>query len=133
VSLLGALGAGILGFKWKSDYDTAKPQLEATMALAKALPTEKQAELNAELAKLDRVVYAAYLLMAGAVLGVIGGIVAMRGLGIVAGVLLLLAVLPAAILVPKSLVFSFPLLVAALLAFVVRRPAVPSPTFKSPR
>ena len=108
LGILGGIIAAALGIVWLSDYY----ELEKTVGMARAL--------GADTAELDRLVYAAYLLLASFALGIAGGILALKHKGRVAAALMMLGPIAAGVLAPKSLVFSFLLLIGGLLAFFVK-------------
>jgi hypothetical protein len=121
LAVLGALGAGFLGFKWNSD--SRKPEVQLMRKLVEEVGKEDTAEgkeAREKLAEVDRLVLASYFLMAAAPLALVGAFLASRGQGLIAGVVLLGAGLVPTVLAPKSLLFSFPLLIAGGLSFMIR-------------
>jgi hypothetical protein len=123
LALLGAVTAGFLGYKWFSD--SRSPEVKAARDLAEALGQLPGAEdAKAKVAEHDRLVLASYFLMGAFVLGIAGGALAYTGKGVIAGIILLVAAGVPAVLAPKSLVFSCPLVVAGVLSFLIR-PAPP--------
>ncbi len=101
LAILGGLLAAALGVTWLSDAS----ELQDQIALAEAAGIS-----------IDSMITAAYLLIAALFLGITGGVLALMRKGkIAAPVLIGAAVLPA-IYEPKSLVFSFILIIAGLFA-----------------
>jgi hypothetical protein len=128
LGLLGSVTAGFLGFKWKSD--AAKPEQTEKVELVRAIAALGQdPKVKEELDKYDRIIKAAYALLASFPLGIIGAIVAYTGRGIIGGVTMLPAPVVAAVLQTNTLVFSSPLVLAGLLAFTIRprKPKAPAP------
>jgi hypothetical protein len=122
VGILGAIAAGGLGVKWLNDYRQLKDLVEMTRALSGQDP-----ETQAKLAELDRMVWTAYLLLAGGLVGAAGCILAFLGKGLIGGPLMLVSALAPVILFPKVLLFTSILLLGGSLALFVRRaPAVPA-------
>lgn len=130
LSILGSIGAGFLGAKWLSDHQKVSAQIR-DMAEKMKVSEEEAMKFVALLsdkpeafAEYKTLVNAAYALCVGAVVGLITGVLifARKVPGVVGGIILILcAAIPAAI-VPKTLVFSGLLIVAGLLAFVVKTP-----------
>jgi hypothetical protein len=130
LALAGGAATGFLGYKWRSDYEGQAAILDAARQKAQGNPAAE-----AEFAKVDRLSKAAYFLLAGAPLGLIGGILAMLGRGKLAAVVLLLALVGPAVLAGPVvmedntllggfILFLSPLLLAGLLALTIRaRPA----------
>ena len=88
-ALLGAAGAGYAGF---ADLEGGEKEPEAAEAKAKARPTRGEAQWN----------FLKYTLLAQVPLGVVGGVLARRGSGKLAGAILLAAyAIPVARLVVK--------------------------------
>ncbi|OFW06361.1 MAG: hypothetical protein A3H96_22270 [Acidobacteria bacterium RIFCSPLOWO2_02_FULL_67_36] len=114
LGVLGGLLAAALGITWISDYN----RLQATV--------RELSSAGADLSALSGLVRAAYVLLVGAVLGLAGGAVALRGQGRLAAGLLLVCPIVAAVMTPKSLVGSFLLILAGGLALLVRPPVQPA-------
>lgn len=101
LGILGGLCAAALGITWLSDAAELQDQIAAAEAAGVSV---------------DSLITAGYLLVAALFLGVAGGVLALMRKGkIAAPVLIASAVLPA-IFEPQSLVFSFLLIIAGLLA-----------------
>ena len=121
LALLGAAGAGFLGYKWYSD--SKKPEVQLARKLVEELGKEDTSEGRAakeKIAEVDRLILASYFLMAAVPLALVGAFLGDRGQGLVAGVVLLGAAIVPGVLAPKSLVFTFPLLIAGGLCFMIR-------------
>jgi hypothetical protein len=111
VLVLGILGGvidGALGAKWISDYK----QYRATV--------ESLESMGADLSQLESLVQAGYALVLAFVLGLAGGVLALRRQGRLAGGLMLAGPVLAAMFAPQSLVFSSLLIVGGLLAFTIK-------------
>jgi len=140
-ALLGAVAAGILGFKWYSDandpmrktlIDAARKELDN--AEKTGIRGVKAEEAKAAMAKFDNAVKASYILMAGFPVGIAAGLLAfLRISPLIAAVLMLAAMVGPAILAPPSLIFTSPFLVGAVLAFLVKsKPRAPRAPRKRP-
>lgn len=103
-SILGILGSvfgAMLGIVWIGDANEHADQLEAAR------------QLGANTAELDAHLTAGYLLLVGLVLGITGGVFGFKGKKMqAAGLMGLAAVLPA-IWAPKTLAFTFFLVIGA--------------------
>lgn len=111
LGILGGLAAGALGMTWISDYNKTKALIESVGAL------------GADLSEIQGMVTAAYIMLAGMLGGIAGGILTWKGKGKIAGpIMVVLAILPA-FFAGKALVFTFLLLVGGVLA-VVSKPKV---------
>ena len=75
---------------------------------------------GASMAELDKIVTAGYMLVGSMVAGIVGGILAMMGKGKIAALLMLAGVIVPAIWAPKSLVFTFLLLIGGIVCFFVK-------------
>jgi hypothetical protein len=130
LGLLGAVGSGFLGYKWYSDANDPeyKAKIELARSLAEAMDKENvpgNEEGKASIAEYERSVKAAYFLLAGLPLGIAGAVLAFLGRPKSGAALLLVAVIGPAVLNWRSLVFTFPLLIAGILCFLVKeKPAV---------
>jgi hypothetical protein len=123
-AVLGAAGAGYLGYRWYSD--SKKPEIQLARKLVEAVGNEDTSEVRAakeKLAEMDRVILAAYFLMAAVPLALVGAFLTDRGKGLLGGAVILAGGLLPTVLVPKSLLFTFPLFIAGGLSLMVR----PSP------
>jgi hypothetical protein len=101
VAILGALAAGALGAVWLSDA----AKYEHQIAQAEALGLD-----------VSGLVTAAYLLCASLLLGIGGGVLALRGKGQIAAIVLIAAGVAPALFAAKALVFTWLLVVAGLLS-----------------
>jgi hypothetical protein len=108
LGILGGLLAGFLGMKWMGDADSLKGQIE----LAR--------KMGVNMADLDKMVTASYMLIGAMVAGIVGGILAMMGKGKIAAVLMLAGAIVPAIWVPKSLIFTCLLLLGGIVCFFVK-------------
>lgn len=105
LGVLGALLSGMLGIKWLGDASDAKAAIEAAKSL------------GANTAELDAIVRAGYGLVASLVLGIAGGVLALKGKGKAAAGALAAGVLLPAVFSMKTLLTTIFLGIAALLAF----------------
>jgi len=108
LGILGGIAAGILGMKWLGDASDLRELID----LARSA--------GADTAEIDRLVMAAYALIGAMVLGIVGGVLALKGQGKIAGGLMLLGVIVPAVLAPKSLVFTFILLIGGLVSLMAK-------------
>lgn len=116
LGILGGLAAGFLGMKWMGDAESLKGQIE----LAR--------KMGVNMAELDKMATASYMLIGAMVAGIVGGILAMMGKGKIAALLMLAGAILPAIWAPKSLVFTCLLLVGAIVSFFAKpRQAAVSP------
>jgi hypothetical protein len=112
LGILGGLAAGFLGMKWMGDAESLKTSIEAAR------------KLGANMADLDKVATASHVLIGSMVAGIVGGILAMMGKGKIAALLMLAGAIVPAIWVPKSLVFTFLLVLGGIVCFFIK----PRPT-----
>jgi hypothetical protein len=127
-AILGGLAAGYLGFRWYQD--TNDPIIKAVIdADRKLLEQPGQAsgqgakleEAKTRIADYDKFVKASYILMAGLPVGVLAGALAfLRTSPIIASVLMLAVMIGPGVLHPRSLVFTSPFLVGAVLALLIK-------------
>lgn len=108
LGILGGLIAGFLGMKWMGDADSLKASIEAAR------------KLGANMADLDKMVTASYMLIGAMVAGIVGGILAMMGKGKIAALLMLAGAILPAIWAPKSLVFTCILLLGGIVSFFAK-------------
>lgn len=108
LGILGGLIAGFLGMKWMGDADSLKASIEAAR------------KLGANMADLDKMVTASYILIGAMVAGIVGGILAMMGKGKIAALLMLAGAILPAIWAPKSLVFTCILLLGGIVSFFAK-------------
>ncbi len=101
LAILGGLLAAALGVTWLSDASDLQDQI----ALAEAAGFS-----------IDSMITAAYLLIAALFLGITGGVLALMRKGKIAAPILIAAAVLPALYEPKSLVFSFILIIAGLFA-----------------
>lgn len=114
LGILGGLLVGFLGMKWLGDADKLKTQI-ALMRSA-----------GANMAELDKMIMASYMMIGAMVAGIVGGILAMMGKGKIAALLMLAGAILPAIWAPKSLIVTWILLLGAIVSFFAkpRQPAV---------
>jgi hypothetical protein len=108
LGILGGLLAGCFGWKWLDDANHGK----AIMDLARSV--------HVSTAELDKAVMAGRLLIGSMAAGIVGGILAMMAKGKIAALLMLAGVIVPAIVAPRSLVFTFLLLIGAIVCFFVK-------------
>ena len=108
LGILGGLIAGFLGMKWMGDADSLKASIEAAR------------KLGANMAELDKMIMASYMLIGAMVAGIVGGILAMMGKGKIAALLMLAGAILPAIWAPKSLVFTCILLLGGIVSFFAK-------------
>lgn len=108
LGILGGLLAGFLGMKWLSDAH----QMREMIQLAK--------DLGVDMRELDKLVVAAYVLIATMLMGIAGGVLAFKGKGRIAAMLMLVGALLPVVFAPKALAFTFLLLVGGGLSMMVR-------------
>ena len=94
--------------KWMGDANSLKTSIDAAR------------KLGVNMAELDKLVTAGYILMGSMVAGIVGGILAMMGREKIAALLMLAGVIVPAILAPKSLVFTGLLLIGGIVCFFVK-------------
>lgn len=117
--LLGCAGSGFLGFKWTSDLQERKTEIEQYRKLIEASGDAKAKE---KMAELDRLQWAAYALMGGAAVGGIGYVMVLNRKGLIAAALFFAAfAAPLAIAQDgKPAVFSFGLGLAGFFSLFVK-------------
>jgi len=116
LGILGGLAAGLLGMKWLSDANQLKELADFVR------------QTGGDTGDLDKLVTAAYVLIGAMVLGIVGGVLAFMGKGKIAAVLMLVAGILPAIFEPKALVFTFILLIGAVVSFFAK-PKVVAPGY----
>lgn len=131
--LLGAAGSGFIGNKWMSDPIVSgdKEKLKASYELVKNLPPNELTDPVVEAYKRSQT-YVPLLGAAG--LAVVGCVLVGMRMGVVAGLAFLAAfAVPLGFYQkPHVVIFTFPLAVAALLSFFVRKPTPYVPPRKRP-
>jgi hypothetical protein len=126
LALAGAGGSGYLGFRWFSDAEAKKTQINLIRQLAKTSPTA-QAEVN----RFETSRNASFFLMASALLGFIGSLLAISRRGILAALVLIVAFAGPVVLCKDWLlektdnlmgfaIWTGALVLAGLLAFLIR-------------
>src|SRR5581483_4287503 len=108
LGILGGLAAGALGIKWLSDAHQMRELIGAAR------------EFGVDTGELDKLIIAAYILLAAMVLGIIVGVLAFKGKGKIAAGLMLVGALLPVVFAPKALVFTFLLLVGGALSLLAR-------------
>ncbi|HJQ25109.1 MAG TPA: hypothetical protein VKA60_14420 [Blastocatellia bacterium] len=108
LGVLGGLAAGALGIKWLSDAHQMRELIGAAR------------ELGVDTGELDKLVMAAYVLIAAMVMGIAGGVLAFKGRGRYAAGLMLVGALLPVVFAPKALAFTFLLLVGGCLSFMAK-------------
>ena len=117
LGILGGLAAGFLGMKWLSDANQMK---ELTDLIRTA---------GIDTSELDKTITAAYLLIGSLVLGIVGGVLAFKGKGVIAAVLMLIGAILPAVFAPKALVFTCILLIGGLVSFFAK-PQQTAPSYQ---
>ena len=114
LAVIGAVGALFLGFIWITDYNEVK----GLVGLARAIDEAEGGPMASKFAELKRLVAAAYLLVIGGLVG-IGAAIAFKADKIdakLAGMIFVACAAIPGILAFRSLLFTFLLIVAGLLA-----------------
>lgn len=126
VLALGALGglvAAALGMNWIAQYN----DLQRLLARDDIQLVVQSVDMDAQVAAAALLMRASYVLLAGLVLGVAGGVMAVRRRGRLAAALMVAAPVIAAVLAPKSLFASALLLIGGALALLVKTPVASAP------
>jgi hypothetical protein len=108
LGILGGLLAGCLGWKWLDDANHMKAMIDVARSA------------GVSMADLDKTVTAGRMLIGSMGAGIVGGVLAMMGKGKIAALLMLAGVIVPAIWAPKSLVFTFVLLIGGIVCFFVK-------------
>jgi hypothetical protein len=108
LGILGGLLAGCLGWKWLDDANHMKAMIDVARSA------------GVSMADLDKTVMAGRMLIGSMGAGIVGGILAMMGKGKMAALLMLAAVIVPAIWQPKSLGFTFLLLIGGIVSFFAK-------------
>ena len=113
--ILGAVAAGFLGATWLSDLNEMKAAIEALGAA------------GADTSELAKVTWASYLLLGGAVLGLVDGVLGFKGRGKIAAGILIVAAAAPVVFAPKAIIFTCLLALAGVFAFFARPKAETAP------
>ncbi|HMG06565.1 MAG TPA: hypothetical protein VK581_13980 [Chthoniobacterales bacterium] len=108
LGIFGGLAAGFLGMKWMGDAN----HLKASIDFAR--------KMGVNMAELDKMATASYMLICAMVAGIVGGILAFMGKGKIAAILMLAGGILPAIWAPKSLIFTCLLLLGGIVCFFVK-------------
>jgi hypothetical protein len=108
LGILGGLLAGCLGWKWLDDANHVKAMIDVARSA------------GANMAELDKTVMAGRILIGSMGAGIVGGILAMMGKGKIAALLMLAGAIVPAILAPKSLIFTFLLVIGGIVSFFAK-------------
>ena len=108
LGVVGGLAAGLLGMTWLSDANTLKDLLNTGRSM------------GVDMSEIDGIIKAAYLLLVSAVLGFIGGVMAIQGRGKLAAALMLIGAVMPVLFAPKALAFTCILLVGGLLCLMIK-------------
>jgi hypothetical protein len=108
LGILGGLLAGCLGWKWLDDANHVKAMMDVARSA------------GANMAELDKTVMAGRMLIGSMAAGIVGGILAMMGKGKIAALLMLAGAIVPAIWAPKSLIFTFLLIIGGIVCFFVK-------------
>lgn len=108
LGILGGLAAGYLGMKWMGDANSLKASIDAAR------------KMGVNMAELDKMATASYMLIGAMVAGIVGGILAMMGRGKIAALLMFAGAILPAIWVPKSLIFTCLLLLGGIVSFFAK-------------
>ena len=108
LGIIGGLLAGMLGMTWMRDANRMRELIETAKSL------------GVDTGEMDKLVIAAYILLAVMVVGIVAGVLAFRGKGKIAAPLMILGAIAPALFAPKALVFTFILLLGGLLSFAAK-------------
>jgi hypothetical protein len=123
VGVLGGVVAAALGMNWIAQYN----DLQRLMAREDIQQVVQSTDMTAQVAAATSLMRASYVLLAGLVLGIAGGVMAVRRQGRLAAGLMIAAPVIAAVMAPTSLVASALLLIGGALALLVKAPAASAP------
>ena len=118
LGILGALGAGFIGAKWLSDAnanaDTIKKLEEYEKSLAASGNKAASDKVSIQMAGLHGVIRSAYLLVISCIAGLAGCVLFQFNMvkPQVAGIILVASAVVPALFEPKSLIFTFCLIIA---------------------
>ncbi|MCA9666903.1 MAG: hypothetical protein KC503_14990 [Myxococcales bacterium] len=119
LAILGSLASG--GFAVSVLTDSRVDQAEKAMARAKAMGINLSSGYAAKVASAaKRAIYGAWALLAAFVLGIVGGILAFKGIGKIAGPLMLIGALIPGFLQPLYFIFTALLIIGGILAFFAK-------------
>jgi hypothetical protein len=134
--LPGAAITGFLGFKaYSNTHDPAQIEsVERNRAVVEAadkvIPDNPLLEdARKEVKRFDQLKVVCYFLLAGCLLGLAGGVLALLRWGKIAAPLLILPAVGAAVIAPISAILTSPLLLAGILAIFIKRPPRAAPEF----
>ena len=108
LGIIGGLLAGMLGITWMRDANRMRELIETAKSL------------GVDTGEVDKLVIAAYILLAVMIVGIVAGVLAFRGKGKIAAPLMILGAVAPALFAPKALVFTFILLLGGLLSFAAK-------------
>ena len=120
IFILGVLGAVItffLGATWVSDWYDNQALIESMGKMGDQLGSSEMAD---KVAQLETIRNAGFLLIGGAVLGLVGALVSFKKTKL-AGILLLVGALVPGVLAPKALAMTSVQIVAGVLAMIKSR------------
>jgi hypothetical protein len=115
LSILGAVFSVLLAMKWLGDAREYQQLIGAA------------ASLGVDTSEIASLVRAGYALFGTGVLAIAGGVMTLRGKGKIGAALLLVAAIAPAIFTAKTLLATFLLPIAALLAFLSKPKAAQAP------
>jgi hypothetical protein len=115
LGILGAIATAGLGSKWVSDYNDNKALIDSLSKVSASIGGGD----NPALAELNRTKNAGYLMIVFGIAALGAAALVFKQSKAAGGVLVAAAVIPA-LLAPKSLVFSFFLIIAGVLAFLAK-------------
>lgn len=108
LGVIGGLLAGTLGLTWMQDANRMRELIAAAR------------NLGVDTGEVDKLIIAAYILLAAMVVGIVAGVLAFKGKGKIAAPLMILGAIAPALFAPKALVFTFILLLGGLLSFAAK-------------
>ncbi len=106
--ILGGLWSLLLGMKWQGDANRHADLVAAAQSA------------GADLGEVGSLMTASWFLVAGALVGIVGGVLALRGRGKLGGGLMLAIALLPAMFTMKALAGTFLLVVAGVLALLAK-------------
>lgn len=108
LGIIGGLLAGMLGLIWMRDASRMRELVDAAR------------NLGVDTGEVDKLIVAAYILIAVMIVGIVAGVLAFKGKGKIAAPLMILGAIAPAVFAPKALVFTFILLLGGLLSFAAK-------------